>query len=148
MLLLERRTSFKGREIRILHDAFRKFATRGERLDLHAFYKLMTYAYPAAQGTANVSMGSLFDGFDGNLSGDMDFKEFVFGMELLLRGTPAQKSGFVFDVFDENDDKALTPDDILRFLQHPGCLFAATGAVPTDAGSMLKHARFAEDVRC
>ena len=47
-------------------------------------------------------------------------------MDVLLRGTPAQKCTFMFDVFDENGDKVLTPEDILRFLRHPGALFAAT----------------------
>ena len=148
MLMVERRTSFSGEEVRVLHDTFRKFA-EGGRLNLHSFYRLMTDVYPKALGTANVSMGSLFDGFDNNLSGDLDFKEFVFGMHVLLRGSPAQKCGFVFDVFDENGDKVLTPEDILRFLQHPGCLFAATGVTNSHeaGGAVVEHSLFAEDVR-
>ena len=58
-------------------------------------------------------------------------QEFAFGMDVLLRGTPAQKCAFMFDVFDENGDEVLTPEDLLRVLSHPGCLFAATkGRIP------------------
>lgn len=72
----------------------------------------------------------------------------MFGIDVLLRGTPAQKCTFMFDVFDENGDKVLTPEDILRFLRHPGALFAATN----NAGSahspeaIEAYSQFAEEL--
>ena len=69
-------------------------------------------------------------------------------MDVLLRGTPAQKCTFMFDVFDENGDKVLTPEDILRFLRHPGALFAATdktGAAHSP-DAIVAFSQFAEEL--
>lgn len=71
--MLERRTNFNGADVRVLYDKFREFA-ENDKLDMHALYKLMTNVYPRATGSANVSMASLFDSFDTNLSGDLDIK--------------------------------------------------------------------------
>lgn len=76
-------------------------------------------------------------------------QEFAFGMDVLLRGTPAQKCAFMFDVFDENGDEVLTPEDLLRVLSHPGCLFAATkGRIPATEPIQhsAEHSQFAHDL--
>ena len=72
--MVARRTNFRGRDVRQLYDKFREYSNEEGRLNMHGMYKLIVDVYPLAARTANVCITSLFDGFDTNLSGDLDFK--------------------------------------------------------------------------
>lgn len=94
--------------------AFAEFeaADKGEKgtVDYAAFCDLLTVEPgPAVE--------RLFQMFDSDKSGQVDFREFVVGLHNFTHSSRDEKTKFAFSVFDQNNDGFITKDELIRILR-------------------------------
>jgi len=86
---------------------------RGE-LSFPAFQMIMVEIFPTFQGDS--SMQRLFQSFDADGNGAVDFKEFIAGVGRMTNGSMESKLRLMFELFDHRSTGALTLQDLLHFV--------------------------------
>mmetsp|Transcript_15786 Transcript_15786/g.13419 ORF Transcript_15786/g.13419 Transcript_15786/m.13419 type:complete len:151 (+) Transcript_15786:200-652(+) len=64
----------------------------------------------------SIDMGQLFDVFDTDKSGTIDFKEFLSSLSMLMRGNMKEKSQYNFQIFDMGNKGYLNEAEYNGFL--------------------------------
>mgnify|MGYP003876111267 CR=1 FL=1 len=91
----------------------------------------MGSSFPAlAAGSAALK---LFEAFDVDQSGTIDFKEFTLGMSGLVRGDPMDKLDLMFEIFDDNGNGDIELVDLLKFVKN-------------ESDELVEAAQFASEV--
>jgi len=103
-----------------------------QEIDKKAFVEVMGSSFPAlAAGSAALK---LFEAFDVDQSGTIDFKEFTLGMSGLVRGDPMDKLDLMFEIFDDNGNGDIELVDLLKFVKN-------------ESDELVEAAQFASEVR-
>jgi len=62
-------------------------------------------------------LGQIFDLFDVDKNGLLDFKEFLFSISMLMRGSLEERVQFAFQIYDKGDKGHLTVEEYEEFLK-------------------------------
>jgi len=62
-------------------------------------------------------LGQIFDIFDVDKNGILDFKEFLFSISMLMRGSIEERVQFAFQIYDKGDKGHLTVEEYQEFLK-------------------------------
>jgi len=118
-------TRFGMKELHKLMHEFSEHAGKDGELTKPQFVQIMQTVFPMfAQRSSNgmvaksdgVDFDSLFEAFDVDNSGKLDFREFTIGMSKLTKGTVIDKIGLLFACYDQDGNGSLTHQEILQFV--------------------------------
>ena len=73
-----------------------------DQLTKSEFCEVIVECYPHLEGATDVNLEALFDTFDEDGGGTIDFKEFTLGVSKLTRGSMDEKMEFLFEIYDRN----------------------------------------------
>ena len=74
-------------------------------------------------GNADEFAEHVFRCYDTDGNGKVDFREFVCGLSLSIRGTQRQKLNFAFKVADVDGDGFITRDEMITVVKVHMCMF-------------------------
>ncbi|KYQ89480.1 calcium-binding protein [Tieghemostelium lacteum] len=110
--LLQASTHFDAKELKVLYKQFRKDSPSGI-IDRIEFKELMTQMGIADQFLHEL----LFNVFDKNKDGTVNFQEFVCGVSSITRGTPEEKIEFAFSLYDLDGNGYITKLEMESILE-------------------------------
>ncbi|KAL6060335.1 Calcium-binding protein NCS-1 [Balamuthia mandrillaris] len=107
-------TKFEERELKELFSFYKENRGKSEE----GLPKLTIQALMEPLGwTSGEYVDRIFDFFDENGDGVVDFKEFVVGMSLLFKGDPEDKIRFYFEIYDLDGDGYLTEEEVSKIVK-------------------------------
>eukprot|EP01128_Nolandella_sp_AFSM9_P010431 TRINITY_DN7206_c0_g1_i1.p1 TRINITY_DN7206_c0_g1~~TRINITY_DN7206_c0_g1_i1.p1 ORF type:complete len:1094 (+),score=255.51 TRINITY_DN7206_c0_g1_i1:127-3408(+) len=110
---LEKSTYFGIAELTTLHEWVRKNSGASGTVNRETFAKGL-----AEIGiTDPLTVEQNFSAFDSNKNGQVDFREFVAGLSVLMKGTEEDRLGLMFRAFDLDGDNFLSPEEILHIFR-------------------------------
>ena len=65
----------------------------------------------------------VFEAFDINADGFIDFKEFMIVLYIMSAGTPEENLGKIFQIFDKNKDGSITQVEMVKLVKDLGSFF-------------------------
>ncbi|CAD5125638.1 DgyrCDS13837 [Dimorphilus gyrociliatus] len=110
---LKENTHFKSKEIREWHEKFKKDFPSGH-IRRHEFRKM--YSELTAKDS-NELADYVFDAYDQDRNGRIDFKEFMTTLSVTCRGSTEERLYWVFDMYDIDGTGALTRDEVIKVLK-------------------------------
>jgi calcium-dependent protein kinase len=125
--------TFLESEIAALSSAFHKLSGRSCVVNKEQFVGIMT-----SLGMGGLPLDRIFDVFDADGSGDIDYKELLCGLAR-LRSDSEDAVRMCFQIFDANGDGTLSLTELIRLLQSTGVAdeaFTETGTTVSGAGSI------------
>lgn len=139
-------TRYNTKELMVLHKRFQRDYPSGKitRSEFVTFYQRMFSADPEASKDFCEHVFNRYD-IDGN--GSIDFKEFMTSMSVVSRGTSEEKLLWVFKIYDADDDGYLVEKEIVEVLTaiyKCRCVDNATSKAVVTARKIL---RIADDNR-
>ncbi len=146
------RTGLEMEHVMTLKQRFLGMAdVRGE-LSFPAFQMLMVEIFPTFQGDS--SMLRLFQSFDADGNGAVDFREFISGVGRMTNGSLESKLRLMFELFDQRNTGQLTLQDLLHFVNTSSDemleLFAmahnVVGEMKTSVPGVISESEFAEEM--
>lgn len=84
------------------HTAHATDVQMSDQLTKSEFCEVIVECYPHLEGATDVNLEALFDTFDEDGGGTIDFKEFTLGVSKLTRGSMDEKMEFLFEIYDRN----------------------------------------------
>ncbi|GCB77785.1 hypothetical protein scyTo_0015713 [Scyliorhinus torazame] len=111
---LQGRTKFTKKEIQSLYRGFKNECPSG-MVDEDTFKAIYSQFFP--QGDASTYAHFLFNAFDMDRRGAIQFEDFVIGLSVLLRGTVHEKLNWAFNLYDINKDGYITKEEMLAIIQ-------------------------------
>jgi len=111
---LQKNTYFDKRELQQWYHGFIMDCPEG-RLDKKNFGKIYTQFFPF--GDPGEFANYVFDVFDENKNGYIDFKEFICALSATSRGTLEEKLKWAFQLYDINKDGLITYQEMLKIVQ-------------------------------
>ncbi|KAH9965735.1 EF-hand [Russula dissimulans] len=111
---LQRHTHFDKRELQQWYQGFIMDCPEG-RLDKKDFGKIYSQFFPF--GDPGEFADYVFDVFDENKNGYIDFKEFICALSATSRGTPEEKLRWAFQLYDINKDGHITYQEMFQIVQ-------------------------------
>uniref|UniRef100_UPI00358EB56F Kv channel-interacting protein 4-like isoform X2 n=1 Tax=Myxine glutinosa TaxID=7769 RepID=UPI00358EB56F len=112
--LLEAQTKFTKKELQVLYRGFKNECPSGV-VNEETFKDIYAHFFP--QGDARTYAHFLFNAFDMEHTGSVNFKDFVVGLSLLLRGTVNEKLFWTFNLYDINKDGYVTREEMLNIMK-------------------------------
>ncbi|EGC34984.1 calcium-binding protein [Dictyostelium purpureum] len=110
--LLQTSTHFDSRELKTLYKQFRKDSPSGI-INRSEFKEIMSQ-----MGVGDTFLQDLlFNVFDKNKDGTINFQEFVCGLSSLTRGTPEEKIEFAFSLYDLDGSGYITKMEMEKILE-------------------------------
>ncbi|CAN0003962.1 unnamed protein product [Lampetra fluviatilis] len=107
--ILQEQTKFNRKELQILYRGFKNECPTG-LVDEEMFKQIYAQFFP--QGDASTYAHYLFNAFDKDHSGSLNFEDFVTGLSILLRGTLIDKLTWAFNLYDINKDGYITKEEM------------------------------------
>ncbi|XP_061412284.1 Kv channel-interacting protein 1-like isoform X2 [Lethenteron reissneri] len=107
--ILQEQTKFNRKELQILYRGFKNECPTG-LVDEEMFKQIYAQFFP--QGDASTYAHYLFNAFDKDHSGSLNFEDFVTGLSILLRGTLNDKLTWAFNLYDINKDGYITKEEM------------------------------------
>ncbi|KNC48167.1 calcium-binding protein NCS-1 [Thecamonas trahens ATCC 50062] len=95
------------------YKGFRKDCPSGE-LNQEEFQKIYRQFFP--YGTSSSFAEYVFNVFDADNNGSIDFKEFICALSVTSRGTLDQKLEWAFQLYDLDNDGYITRDEMLKIV--------------------------------
>ena len=111
---LLRNSEFESTEIYELHEKMLQ-EHNGEDLTKDDFRRMYNRKY--FNGSADEFAEHVFRCYDTDGNGKVDFREFVCGLSLSIRGTQRQKLNFAFKVADVDGDGFITRDEMITVVK-------------------------------
>jgi len=111
---LQKNTYFDKRELQQWYQGFIQDCPEG-RLDKKDFGKIYTQFFPF--GDPAEFANYVFDVFDENKNGSIDFKEFICALSATSRGSLEEKLKWAFQLYDINKDGTITYQEMLQIVQ-------------------------------
>ncbi|XP_064630271.1 Kv channel-interacting protein 1-like isoform X8 [Lineus longissimus] len=105
-----RNTKFSKKELQIMYRGFKQECPTGI-VDEETFKEIYSQFFP--QGDASTYAHYVFNTFDKDNNGTINFEEFVMGLSVLSRGSLHEKLQWAFDLYDINGDGIITKDEML-----------------------------------
>ena len=116
---LSKGSKFSAQELKSFFNKFKKDFPDGKinRSQFEALYKKMF----GAEGDAKEFCGLVFDQYDKDKSGVVDFKEFILTLSVASRGSANEKLLWAFQLYDRDGNGQLTHDEIVHVLTVSWC---------------------------
>lgn len=106
-------TRYSREEIYKWHAGFLKDCPKGE-LDKKQFTQVFKEFYP--QGKAEAFCAQIFNVFDSDHSGKIDFVEFLVAISTSTHGDPRQKLRLGFNLYDSNHNGKIDKKEMLKII--------------------------------
>ncbi|XP_056146414.1 calsenilin-like [Lampris incognitus] len=110
---LQAQTQFTRKELQSLYRGFKNECPSG-LVDEKTFKTIYSQFFP--QGDATTYAHFLFNAFDLDRNGSINFEDFVLGLSVLLRGSVAGKLRWAFSLYDINKDGYITKEEMLAIM--------------------------------
>jgi Ca2+-binding EF-hand superfamily protein len=135
---LQEMTHFDQKELTAMYKQFRKETPQGA-INKSEFKEVMKQ-----MGVVdNFLQDLIFNVFDGNKDGTINFQEFVRALSVMTRGTPDEKLDFAFQMYDINNNGYITKDDITRIMDS---FYKLVGPLVTFSGKKYEsHEQLVEE---
>ncbi|KAI8825164.1 calcium-binding protein NCS-1 [Fimicolochytrium jonesii] len=111
---LQRCTYFDKRELQQWYKGFMKDCPTGS-LDRENFARIYKQFFPFGDSAAFAN--HVFDVFDENKNGTVDFKEFISALSVTSRGRIDEKLVWSFQLYDINNDGYITRDEMYQIVE-------------------------------
>ena len=113
---LQDTTAFTAEEIRDYYKRFLKECHGGSMtLSLEDFKTIYNEFFP--EGDASTFAEHIFRNFDVDGNGKLDFREFLGGLNIQLKGTLEEKLGWAFHLYDIHGTGYITKDELLALVK-------------------------------
>jgi len=107
---LVRTTKFTKKELQIMYRGFKSECPTG-LINEETFTDIYAQFFP--QGDSSAYAHHVFNTFDMDGNGTINFEEFVLGLSVLARGTLHEKLLWAFNLYDTNHDGIITRGEML-----------------------------------
>lgn len=114
LALLQKNTYFDRKELQQWYKGFLKDCPSGE-LDREQFCQIYKQFFPF--GDPDQFAQYVFDVFDEDKNGKIEFKEFICALSVTSRGRLEEKLKWAFQLYDINGDKVITFDEMLKIVE-------------------------------
>lgn len=111
---LQKETKFDKRELQQWYKGFRKDCPSGE-LSKPEFQRIYRQFFP--HGDPSQFADYVFNVFDKDKSGKIDFKEFICTLSITSRGALEDKLDWAFQLYDIDGDGKISYDEMLRIVE-------------------------------
>ncbi|XP_053331826.1 Kv channel interacting protein 3b, calsenilin isoform X3 [Clarias gariepinus] len=111
---LQAQTKFTRKELQSLYRGFKNECPSG-LVDEETFKVIYSQFFP--QGDATTYAHFLFNAFDMDRNGSIQFEDFVVGLSVLLRGSVTEKLHWAFNLYDINKDGCITKQEMMAIIQ-------------------------------
>ncbi|KAF9940806.1 Neuronal calcium sensor 1 [Modicella reniformis] len=111
---LQRCTRFDKKELQQWYKGFIKDCPSGE-LDKPEFQKIYKQFFPF--GDPSTFADYVFNVFDSNKNGKIDFKEFIVALSVTSRGELEDKLQWAFQLYDIDNDQTITRNEMLKIVE-------------------------------
>ncbi|XP_046716870.1 Kv channel interacting protein 3b, calsenilin isoform X1 [Silurus meridionalis] len=111
---LQAQTKFTRKELQSLYRGFKNECPSG-LVDEETFKVIYSQFFP--QGDASTYAHFLFNAFDMDRNGSIQFEDFVIGLSVLLRGSVTEKLHWAFNLYDINKDGFVTKQEMLAIIK-------------------------------
>eukprot|EP00039_Didymoeca_costata_P021117 m.343474 g.343474 ORF g.343474 m.343474 type:complete len:187 (-) comp22882_c0_seq1:166-726(-) len=111
---IQKHTKFNREEIQAWYKGFLQDCPSGRmtKEELRAQY---TATFP--DGDPGPLSEYIFNAYDTDHNGTVDFKEFILGLSATSRGDVDEKLHFTFEMCDLNDDKLISKEEMINFVE-------------------------------
>ncbi|CAL9700672.1 unnamed protein product [Knipowitschia caucasica] len=106
---LVQQTNFSKKELQILYRGFKNECPSGV-VDEETFKNIYSQFFP--QGDSSTYAHFLFDAFDTQNNGSVNFEDFVVSLSIILRGSAEDKLSWAFNLYDINKDGCITREEM------------------------------------
>ncbi|GJJ75724.1 neuronal calcium sensor 1 [Entomortierella parvispora] len=110
---LQRTTNFDKKELQQWYKGFIKDCPSGE-LDKTEFQKIYKQFFPF--GDPSTFADYVFNVFDSNKNGKIEFKEFIVALSVTSRGDLEDKLQWAFQLYDIDNDQTITFNEMLSIV--------------------------------
>ncbi|KAJ2159271.1 Calcium-binding protein NCS-1 [Coemansia sp. RSA 552] len=133
---LQRSTNFERKEIQQWHKGFLKDCPSGElnRTEFKGIYKQF---FPF--GDPSRFADYIFEVFDLNHNGTIDFTEFLQALSITSRGSADDKLKWAFELYDINKDGFITKDEMLKIVDAIYRMVGSMVELPKDEDTPKKR---------
>ncbi|XP_060947265.1 Kv channel-interacting protein 2-like isoform X6 [Limanda limanda] len=106
---LVQQTSFNKKELQVLYRGFKSECPSGV-VNEETFKSIYSHFFP--QGDSSMYAHFLFEAFDTNNNGAVNFEDFVISLSIILRGSTIDKLNWAFNLYDLNKDGCITREEM------------------------------------
>uniref|UniRef100_G1P3N8 Potassium voltage-gated channel interacting protein 2 n=1 Tax=Myotis lucifugus TaxID=59463 RepID=G1P3N8_MYOLU len=111
---LQEQTKFTRKELQVLYRGFKNECPSGI-VSEENFKQIYSQFFP--QGGESTYATFLFNAFDTNHDGSVNFEDFVAGLSVILRGTIDDRLNWAFNLYDLNKDGCITKEEMLDIMK-------------------------------
>jgi len=111
---IQKKTYFDRKEIEQWYKGFQKDCPTGS-LDKDEFCKIYKQFFPF--GDPTIFAQHVFNVFDADKNGQIEFKEFICALSVTSRGHLDEKLKWAFQLYDIDNDGSITYDEMLQIVE-------------------------------
>uniref|UniRef100_A0A665V4P0 Kv channel interacting protein 2 n=1 Tax=Echeneis naucrates TaxID=173247 RepID=A0A665V4P0_ECHNA len=108
---LVQQTNFSKKELQVLYRGFKNECPSGA-VNEETFKNIYSQFFP--QGDSSMYAHFLFEAFDTQNNGAVNFEDFVISLSIILRGSVTDKLNWAFNLYDLNKDGCITREVLKR----------------------------------
>jgi len=133
---LQEKTKFTEQELKQWHKGFMKDCPSG-KLSKDEFSAIYRQFFPSGDPTAFAKY--VFDVFDENKDGTIEFEEFIQALSVTSRGNLEEKLKWAFDLYDLDQDGYITRDEMLEIVKAIYAMVGNAVQLPDDENTPQKR---------
>lgn len=118
---IQETTNFDNERIQLLRNEFQQI-NDGSGLTFLQFQKVFARAVPDYD-QKSLNLNRMFDVFDSNQDGVVDFKELMSGLSIMYAGTLDEKLKFIFKAFDVGNKNYITLEEFTQLYKQVSSAF-------------------------
>ncbi|KAL7055942.1 hypothetical protein AAHC03_022727 [Spirometra sp. Aus1] len=124
--MLQQKSRMSSREIKAWYKQFKKDFPSGA-MDRQQFAEVYSNFFPGGHSEAFANI--VFDNFDSDGNGKVDFTEFTCALGIINNGSIEEKINWAFDLYDQDKNGVITRTEFVRILK---ALYSLIGVVDSD----------------